>query len=307
MVNEFKILKTVTKKDYPKLVLSYNDFVRIDLPKIVNFYIGESQLVPQIQVKKYIDINKAFLDFRISYLKRRQELTGSFYWNLLEELNSIIASLEKIGTLPKFLRSSFINDSYSKNLALEYTQRQGESLERIERGLGSNSPDNSSYQLAIRNRLIEEDYTLAGGKALSIEMRQQQTTFDISSVVSVINNSNDLSGLDVDRVITFLDDDISVLNYTETREQSSDILLQLSKEDNPEYPGTGLDKRSYSGSNLASFSYPSFVRQVSESFRTDDSFESISLKTISFEGDSVNFVFEIKMVTGEVLNKTLVL
>lgn len=308
-MNNLKTFRRVSGVDVELFFNSYNDFILGDLPVIISYLMGDSKVIPRSEQVRFGNLMQSLKIIDSAIEKVKEDLSGSYHWELLEELTNAGIVLEKINKLPKFLRCSFVNNDYSSNPALKYTQKQGETLEKIERKKGSNQPDNSFYQTTIRNRVIEEDYTLEGGLSLELDFDPSVSNFNIESTVSIINDSESLLGIDLNRNITFdsVNEDLSVLDTSETVLQTADILLGLKKEDNPEFPGQGIDTAIVIGSNLASFAYPTLVRQVSESYRTDDTFKSISLKNINFEQDSINFTFDITLIDGTKSERSLII
>lgn len=303
----FNKFKQITGQDARGFLTRYLEFIENDLNDLVSLFNGENTVFPEKAFKRLEALLSSLHDINDAVKDKSPQLTSYGFWELLEQITEAQGQLETILNLPRYLRSSRTLASFGANIALNYIQRQGESLEQIQRAtVGSNNPDNDYYKTALSNRIEEEQYSPEGGLNLKIELDTPQT-FDVQSVVDIMDSKIKLWGKDLDKVLTFKEGDLLVLEPSETLKQSSDILLGLRKGDSPEFPSAGLDRKLGVGSNLSSFAYPLITRQILDSFRTDDTFATISLKSIENNQDSISFLFQIEPKQGDVFDNRVLL
>jgi len=224
-------------------------------------------------------------------------------WTLLELIEDIKSELLKVSVLDRWLRSPNTNDLFGNKMELDYVSGQGETLEFIQKNVGSSSTSQNDWvDLALRNKLREEDYTPDGGYLLKITFKGRDSVF-LHSVVDNINSTEKAYGLDLDRVITFENEDLKILTPRKTIEQAADILLGLKRGDNPFHENDGVDPKVLVGNSLAGISYPTVLRQLSNTFSKDDTFAALSVIDITKEQDGVYFEFEIETTAGDLLTK----
>lgn len=300
----FDYFESISGIDVKQFFIDYERFVSTDLDRIISFFSGESELYSEsfknleLLIKKSKQIKQVFID--------QQSNFSSFdFWNLLDSVEEIDLKLLTFTKTSKFLRSSIKDVSYNRSVENTYTLKQGQTLERVsENTLNSTNFLNDWADIAQRNNLTEEGYTTQGGILLSVVFDKIGGIANVDSVVDNIVGEK-IYGIDVKRVIEFYDNDLAVLSYKETIEQIIDILCNLRKNDNPEFPEDGIVTSFVVGTNYGSLAFPSIVRQLFNTFATDDTISSFSLTNVKQEKDSLTLEAQIGTRIGEFIDKKI--
>jgi hypothetical protein len=297
----------ITKYDIRKYFESFVEFAQEGALYIYDYYSGELTIYPS---NSFDDLNR--LKLRSSQLIEMFVLNSSSfdtyeYWTLMELVEDSKSKLDTISNYSRWLRSPIKEGLYGKGVEVDYVVTEGQTLENVSDDIqGSEDAQNEWVDLALRNQLIEEDYTPDGGTILKIKSNNGQSLF-LNSVVDNIDTVDKTFGLDIDRVITYEDNDLKVLTYRDTIHQAADILAGLKQGDNPFHPLDGRDEKGLLGVNYASISYPIISRQLITTFAKDDTFSTINISDIRREQDGVYFEYTIETKGGEVLRKGILI
>lgn len=293
----------MTKYDVEAFVTKFVNFMDNNYGDVYNYFAGQTNEAPTIAFDELTTLSaeskKVVEIFKVN--------AGSWntydIWVLLELVEDIKSELLKISNLDRWLRSPNTNDLLGNRMEIDYVAGQGQTLESIQKDQGSSSDSQNDWvELAIRNRLKEEDYTPEGGYLLKINFQGRDSVF-LHSVVDNLNSIEKTYGLDIDKTITFINNDLKVLAPRDSISQAADILLGLKRGDNPFHENDGVDPKVLLGNSLAGISYPTVFRQLANTFAKDDSFASIAIIDISKQSDGVYFEVEIETTGGDLLTK----
>lgn len=281
-----------TKFDLRVLLSEITSFFKSDVYNIYAFYQGGQKRYPKSTYEK-LEALEQKIDEACGLLTESDSSFNDYrFFVILDLLEDTKTRLETLKNYSRWARKGLNLNINSNGIEVDYVQKQGETLERIgERVFMTNSNDDW-YDIAVRNNLREEDYTQAGGTAIKLTFDRVDDFF-VETVVDIIDTGEKIFGKDLDRKIQFADDDLKTLTNRDTVFQSANILASLRKNHNPEFPALGIDEK-FLGSNKNAFLYPAIIRQLSEIFRTDDSFRSISITEIKVEKDGVIIEAEIE-------------
>ena len=162
--------KKITKIDSQEIAESYLNFYNNNYTNIVNFFSGSLSSLPELDFKVLDDlidtINNAINQFR----QNENLFQGYDAWILLENFENMISSLRTIQVYPRFLRTITTRSVYKRDIDLDYTLAQGQSLENVSSevvGLDNGYEDWTG--IAIDNDLEEEEYTSAGGINIKVK------------------------------------------------------------------------------------------------------------------------------------------
>jgi len=233
------------------------------------------------KISPLIDLNRFTLSENVSF------------WELLNQFEDVKVRLKTILNLPKYLRSTYYN-FYDKYRRTSYISSQNDTPESITRKF-SLGDENSWIDLILSSDLEELDYSHEGNSIFRLNI-SQKSGVDIKSVVDVIIGENVL-GKDILNEIQYEDDDLKYLQPLDTIDQSAEILLSLRRGDTPEFFELGVDL--VEGTTKSAFDYPIVLRQLIQSFSTDDSFESVELIDMKNDQDSISIVLQINTKISE--------
>jgi len=291
--------KRMTRYDLELYLLGVEELSRRYYPGIVAYYRGRDNRVPSLGLKlldSLVDESKR-LDYIIGVNVSRFETTD--WWDLLEILEDVKTKLRTMQNTPKWARTSLIRAKIAINPSSEVQLSQGQTIERLLGGnLGYKNEHQDWYDIAIHNDLREEDYSLNGGDQLTVAA-SGGFAFTINSIVDIMDRET-MKGKDIDRKITWENDDIKVLSGDDAFIQDMEILATLRKGDNPEFISNGLSKEVAVGQNINSISYPLLMRQINETFRRDDSIDRFAVTKIERVQDGVFIEMEIYAKSREV-------
>lgn len=227
-------------------------------------------------------------------------------WDLFEFLEDVDRKLNTIFNSSKYLRSAINTGNFSPNPLVDVTLSANKTLESLASDLSSDDPQNDWSNIFLNNQLTEESYTSDGGNLLKVTFEGANPLF-LTSTIDNIDSSEKVYGLDIQDKLEFADNNLKVLSYSETLNQSSKILSELKRGDNPEFPEQGVDVKSIVGSTFASVTFPSIFRQLYQSFATDDSFRSFSIIDVQSSGDYFSIFYQITTRSNEVVEGSLVI
>lgn len=293
---------------YPVRVFlnDYVDFVDNHYSNLTSFFQGNIEVVPTQSFNKLKLLTSAQKSVVNSIILNNSVLDNYEFWVLTEYVEDIGQALETANNISRWMRSSTASDGYSRQVLIDAMLSQGEELEMFERNqLKSSNSRDSWVETAMQNELREEDYDLQGGQLLKVVFKNSSSLF-LNGVVDNIDSSQKTYGIDVDRTLSFENDDLSILSYEQTMFQSIDILSQLKKGDDPAFVERGVNKE-FLGGNIAGISYPIIFRDMASVFATDDSFQSFTINDVSREQDAVIIKYQIQTKAGDFFNKDVVL
>lgn len=287
----------VTRYPLATYLNQYTEFIDQDRSNILNYYAGNVSKPNQNSFDKLkMLLNKANVVNHMIEI-HRDRLTNVAYWELIEVLTNVQVSLWTIDNSSKWLRSAISKNNFTPEAELQYTLKQIQTLEDVAVTIGSNDQQNDWVTIALRNDLIEEQYTPDGGNNLIVGYRNKLTV-RLNSVVDNITGEK-AYGIDIDRKITFEDEDLKPLSYKQTIKQAVDILANLTQGDTPEFPQDGIQSSVVVGSNRASIAYPILFRQFYATFRKDDTLKSLIVTKIDNTVDALQIQFSVETRLGE--------
>lgn len=295
-IEEFEV-----KIGYPlsKYLSDYVKFNMTDSISIVSYYAGETSKPNTLAFNKLTEL--------IKRSKRLNEVVNSFrssfnrtdFWDLVELIEDVRVKLETIDNGSKWLRSSITNKNFNSTQEIDHTLEGRQTLEKVSSDIaGSSDKENDWVRLALRNDITEEDYTTSGGTRM--KLTAEDTGPSLDSVVDNLTGEN-IYGKDLNRTLTFTDNDLEALTPAKTIKQSVEILSQLRQGDNPEFETFGIQTALTVGSNYASFAYPTLFRQLSDTFKSDDTLKSFKILKLERHEDGIFLEFEVESRMGEFL------
>lgn len=288
--------KTLTKFDIKSLLQDYSDFVKTDYNQIVNYYNGITITRPATSFSNLKDLTKRGIQAIEVTIGSNSTLENYQYWVLLEYIENINSFLETCNNLSRWCRSVVTGAGYQRNILVDKMLNQGQTLENFEEVvLGGQDPQEDWIDTALQNQMKEEDYDLQGGQLMKVTYKGGGLW--LQGVVDNIDSSMKIYGLDLNRNITWENDDLQILDYTDTLLQSVDILATLKQGDDPDFIARGINAKI--GGNIAGITYPIIFRAMASSFATDDSLQSFSITDISRQQDAVFINYTVRTKTGD--------
>jgi hypothetical protein len=274
----------ITGYDLESYLNSFVLFIDTDRQSIVDFYQGNAESLPSKSLNELDRLLKETTKIEELFNSNSDSFSTADFCDLVDLIGDIKLKLLTTKKTAKWTRSSFGEGQYNANVEVDVTLNQNQTLEQLARNIGYLDEDNDWLELALKNNLIEEDYTSQGGLKLKAFL-QNGLKIKILSIVDVISGEN-VYGKDIQKKIEFSDNDIKVLGYKDTINQAFEIAVKLKRGDNPEFPNDGLQSSLIVGQNLNSILYNSIFRQIYQTFTKDDTFKDISILDIKQDGET---------------------
>lgn len=281
----------LTGYDLVGFMTDFADFFEKNSPSIIDFYKGILEELPSSNIDELERLIKEVNKIEEIFISNRDSFNTSNYCDLVDICGDIKVKLLTIQNTSKWVRSSITLNNYSSNIEVDVTLNQNETLERLAKKVGYLEENDDWIDLALRNDIIEEDYTSQGGLRLKVSL-QNNSKINVLSVVDSVQGDS-VYGIDIQKVLEFENDDLKTLSYKDTISQAFNIALNLRRGDNQEFPIDGLESSLIVGQNFNSILYPSIFRQYYQVFAKDDTFKNIT-------------ILDIKQVTDKTLSKDMV-
>ncbi len=293
-------LEEILNNKFSILLSKVSDYFNNEYIQLYNYYSGLENAVSQVYFDKYFNLLFQFNELMKTIETNKNALL--LYYDLVADIEELYYNFEAIQKLPKWLKSVVTNFGYNSNLYTEYVIGQEESLERISRIQEKKITFKDDwFKIAFNSNLTELDYTINGGKIISLENKDLKfSNVNLTSFVDFIYQKS-IYGKDIDRNIILQNNDLVALEFDSTLQQSIYILMNLKKGDNPDFPKQGIQIELFSGSNRSVFQMPALIRQLTENFSTDDSIEYIRILGTKIEGDTVFIENQIKTIIGDLI------
>lgn len=302
MKDIFETFESITGYSIINYLSDIGNFFQKESSNILGFYSGDIQNMNIGSFNKLAYfINESYKINEI-FLNNSNSFSGAEYWELLDKVEDIKTKLQTLDNASKWMRSSITKNAFYANPEIDYILGQNQTLEDVNNNLGNNNSD-GWVDIANRNNLKEEDYTSEGGNLLKVNYGAN-LKFSIESIVDNPQGEK-IYGLDIDKAMIFENGDLKVLTYKETLNQSVLTLLELRRGDNPEYPSEGIQANLVIGNTLSGVLYPSIFKQLFQTFKSDDSIKSFSLKDIVKNKTALFFNFEIETRLGDIQKEIL--
>lgn len=286
------IFSNKTSFNLVKLFEDVVSFFKSDYSYLKGFYQGTITSIPASSVKELkrlrADINRVYELWE----QHQKSFNDAGWWELMSIIDTIDSKLKTATNVAKWSRSTISGNLFSNQASFDYIQKSQQTLERITKDvLGSSDPE-MWLTVSRDNNLKETDYSLIGGKELSLTIPRAIRSVVVRSVVDVINGKA-IYGKDLPTYVSFVDDDLVCLDYDQTIEQAVNILIRLKQNDHPGYPNDGLQWGMLVGGNRALFNFPAISRQLREVFATDDTLTNFTITQITVEEDKFYIAFTV--------------
>jgi len=302
--NILQQFKETTQKDLAFFLEEVLLFVKSDRIAIVNYYNGVSSKISSTSFKRFNELQAELSSFFEVYQLHSNTFNNSRWWDvlgLLEEIDSMFSSLRNIH---RWSRSSLTKFGYDPNMQINYTLTENQTLERVSQDILSQpDPNNQWYNIAISNDLTEEEYTIHGGTEIQLSYPRINRGIALKSVVDIIVGKK-VYGIDLHQKLTYVTDidaftDLHLLSHDDTVLQTVNILTLLKKNSNPDFPNDGLQSSVVVGGNRALLNFPVIIRQLKQTFSTDDSLKNLMVDNIAYDQDNLLISYEVQTRLNE--------
>lgn len=265
IANEFESITKFRLLDY---LVDLRDFLQNDYSEVYNYYSGKSETINVEKLGRLTDLLSRSNDLTRTFQTFSGKLGNVGYWELQQYLQDLKDTLERISKLPKYCRTSKTCRGYKPYIQARVDIGGMKTIQDIAQQAGSVTES----ELIMNNDLQEQDYEIDKLSQIDLLVNNEN-----SIVVTTIMDSpvgKRIYGRDINRKISFSDNDLAIVEYEENVEQKCDILLGLNKGDVPEYPNFGLTFRPQ---GMAHYNYAELISDIRENFAQNDLFDDVNV------------------------------
>ena len=283
-----------------------NDFISFyndRFPLIVSYFSGKRNFIEEDNVQFLNDLINRIEVIMGNVSNSESIFTTYLDHEIVDYLEDVKSELIFVTKMSKFLRSALTNYNYTGTVEFDYSLAQGETLEDVAKGVTDSTDYNNAWvDIAQRNDLSELDYTPEGGKVLILGIRLTSRNSAVKGVIDNISGQKIL-GKDINRNITFANDDLEALGYDATAKQAVEILANLFRGDVPEFKDFG--RQPVVGQSKAAFALSTTVREMFKIFSTDDTLTDFTVIDIQESNGDVHMKFEVKTRRADIIDQNL--
>ena len=283
----------VTKYPLLNFLTKYRNFMIYSYPEIDRFFSGKVEGIYNVHLVALKELTSECKDVLAQFKNFSNKFSKCGYWELMEYIDELNTTIEKINKLPKFRRTSLTKKGYQPCIQVDSTVGGFRTMEDVANSVKQINQDNSDWvDLMLSNDLNEVDWEIDTLTPIDVLVNNK-----VDVVVTTILDQpigKRVYGIDINRKIQFDDNDLARVEYQNNIEQKCLILLELNRGDVPENMLFGKNMRAIGGVSAKAFSYPELISGIEANFMQNDLFEYISVKQFTLDNGSVYATIEIK-------------
>ena len=282
VANEFE---NITKFALLQYFQDYRDFLQNDYSDVYAYFSGETESIDSSKINKINNLLSRSNNLTRTFQTFAGKLGNVGYWELQQYCQDLKDTLERISKLPKYLRTAKTCRGYKPFIQITEDIGGMKTVQDVADKIGNIT----EQELILNNDLEEEDYDIDKLSQITALVDNKRGVVVTTIMEQPIGKK--VYGKDINRKITFQDNDLSIVVYESNIEQKSDILLGLIKGDIPEFPVLGKDIQIGSYSQ---YNYAELVSDLRDNFLQDDIFESIDITDIDVKDGEIFVTCNIK-------------
>lgn len=281
-----KEFQDITKFDLLQYFLDYKDFLINDFPDVYNYYSGNVENIDARKLKRIENLLSRSNDLSAHFSSFAGKLGNMGYWDLQEYCQGLKDTLERISKLPKYLRTSKSYRGYKPFVQV----REDVGGYRTIQDIAEEYRSVTEEEIIMNNDLQESDYDIKDLSTINNYVDNRRNVVVTTILEEPVGKR--VYGRDIQRKITFVDNDLATVEYENNIVQKVEVLLELNKGDIPEMPNFG--KNIASGQDNNSYSYAELLKDLSDNFLQNDLFDSVEVEDINASNGDINVVVKIK-------------
>lgn len=283
----------VTKYPLVEFLAQYRNFMLNSYPEIDRYFSGETASIDNAHLIALKNLTTECGNCMSQFKNFANKFDKCGYWELMEYIGNLEDTIEKINKLPKFRRTSLTKRGYQAVVQVSADVGGFRTMEDVANVVQNINRDNYNWvDLMLSNDLNEGDWEIDKLTPLNVLINN---TVDV--VVTTILDQpigKRIYGKDINRKVTFVDNDLDIKIWQDNIEQKCDILLSLKRGDVPENMLFGQNAELTIGVTSKSFSYPELVKNLQNTFLQNDLFQYVEITKFQYENGSMFMYCEIK-------------
>lgn len=297
--------QNTTKYPILEFLQRYRDFMLNDYEAIRQYFNGETDGVANSSLAELKWLTVQCRDVMATFKNFANKFSSCGYWELMDYLDGLNDTIEKINKLPKFLRTSLSKRGYTPSVQVRTTVGASRTVEDVASAVNGINQDNTSWvDIMLGNDMDESDWEIDKLSGLEVFVNNTQKVVVTTVLDQPIGER--VYGIDIDRKITIAEGDLAVVKYKDNVEQKCVILLELNRGDVPEDRLFGKNVF-FLNNSIKSMSYSQIAEEVKNTFLQNDLFESVILTKMAFENGDLHMTFSIQTKYDYETEKTIVL
>lgn len=283
----------VTKYPLVEFLAQYRNFMLNSYPEIDRYFSGETASIDNAHLIALKNLTTECGNCMSQFKNFANKFDKCGYWELMEYIGNLEDTIEKINKLPKFRRTSLTKRGYQAVVQVATDVGGFRTMEDVANVVQNLNRDNYNWvDLMLSNDLNEGDWEIDKLTPLNVLINN---TVDV--VVTTILDQpigKRIYGKDINRKVTFVDNDLDIKIWQDNIEQKCDILLSLKRGDVPENMLFGQNAELTIGVTSKSFSYPELVKNLQNTFLQNDLFQYVEITKFQYENGSMFMYCDIK-------------
>lgn len=277
----------------------YRDFMQDDYTYMSAYYSGSVEGIDGDITNRYKDLKAKSKNLLQTFINFSHRLSNCGFWELQQYCQDLNDVLEKIEKLPKYYRTTKTNRGYMPFVQVQSSVGAMRTPQDLAQQIDSTGV--SELSLILDNDLQELDWEID-----KLTPVQATVNNGVNIVVETILEQpveEKIYGKDINRKITFKDNDLDVMQYQNNVEQKCDILLTLNKGDVPEWPAFGRNR--LEGNTAANYNYVQLLTDLQNTVLQDDLFASVTITDITGDNGTIQVTCEIRTKYSYSTSKTI--
>ena len=297
--------QNTTKYPILEFLQRYRNFMLNDYEAIRQYFNGETESIDNAHLSELKWLTIQCRDLMSTFKNFANKFSSCGYWELMEYLDGLNDTIEKINKLPKFFRTSLSKRGYTPCIQVRANVGSERTVEDIALAVNGINRDNTSWvDIMLGNDMNEVDWSIDRLSGLEVFINNVNKVVVTTVLDQPIGDR--IYGCDINRKITLVDNDLEILKYKANVEQKCVILMELNQGDVPENRLFGKNPF-FLHDNIKSIGYSRIAEEVQNTFLQNDLFESVVLSRISFENGDLHMTFDIKTKYDYETEKTVVI
>ena len=302
VINEFE---QVTKYPLKAFLRKYADFMTGGYTEIRNYFSGRTVEISNESVSALRDLTVECRDVLAQFKNFTNKFSTCGYWELMDYIDNLNNTLEKINKLPKFLRTSLGKRGYTPSVQVSSTVGSDRTVDDVASTARELNQDNTQWvDLMLQNDWNEDDWEIDKLRSVNVFINNR-TQIVVTTIIDQPIGDR-VYGTDILRKIGFVNNDLALAVRKDNIEQKSVILLELVRGDVPENMLFGKNPMFF-GSNAPIVNYSEVVTDIVNCFMQNDLFASVNVTDISFANGEATMKVEIQTKYDYKTEKTIVL
>ena len=300
VINEFE---QVTKYPLKDFLRKYAGFMMSGYREIRRYFGGETTSISNVSLVSLKELTLECRDVLAQFKNFANKFSTCGYWELMDWLDDLNNTIEKINKLPKFLRTSLGKYGYTPSIQISATVGDQRTIDDVANMARELLQANTQWvDLMLQNDFNEADWEIDKLRSLNV-LINNRTQIVVTTILDQPIGER-VYGSDIQRKIEFVDDDLAIAVQRDNIDQKCVILLELVRGDVPENIMFGKNP-TFFGTNAPIVNYSEVVNDIINTFMQNDLFASVEVTDISFSEGSVTMKVNIQTKYDYKTEKTI--